>query len=77
MPQAISLSEKRRAVVCWGFFIIYVYYRAYLSSLWNYPLHAETHCKAVERVLCSVAFPVNVLYVILLYKTPGFDSMLK
>lgn len=24
-----------------------------------------------------VAFPVNVFYVILLYKTPGFDSMLK
>lgn len=31
--------------------------------------------QGMYRIL--VAFPVNVFYVILLYKTPGFDSMLK
>lgn len=83
MPWAISLSlslsqkKKKAEAIVWAFFIICLYYHAYLSSFRNYPLHAETCCKAVECVLYSVAFSVTVFYVILLYKTPGFDSMLK
>lgn len=42
-------------------------------------LELSSPCRNMQQGMYRilVAFPVNVFYVILLYKTPGFDSMLK
>jgi len=71
-----NLSLSKKAIVL-GSFIIYVYYHAYLSYFLSDIFHAETCCRAVECVPYSAVFSVNVFCVIFLYKTPGFDSMLK